>query len=94
MSTSIQFRTVINVLDRIIDSGDLVLSDLWLPSIRHARWCIELDLLINICALLRCKIPQYVRTGVIIDLQRMEQASAVMNGLNWLSSLNMLLTLL
>ena len=65
---SIHFRTVTNALDRIIVSGDFILSDLSLPIIRHARSCSALDLLIKVCALLRCKIPQYVRIGITIDL--------------------------
>ena len=54
-------RTVTNVLDRIIDSRDLILSDLSFPIARHALSCRALDLSVNVCALLRCEIPQYVR---------------------------------
>ena len=45
MSLSIHFRTVTNALDRIIVSGDFILSDLSLPIIRHARSCSALDLM-------------------------------------------------
>ena len=68
MSPSMHFRTVSNALVRKIDSGELMLSDLRLPIIRHARSCRVLGLLINVCVLLRCKIPQYVRIGITIDL--------------------------
>ena len=49
MSPSIHFCTVTNALDRIIVSGDFILSDLSLPIIRHARSCSALDLLIKVC---------------------------------------------
>ena len=94
VSSSIHFRTVTNALDQIIVSGKFILSDLLLPIIRHARSCRALDLLIKVYALVRCKIPQYIRISITIDLHSMEQASAVMYALNLQSSLNLLLAFL
>ena len=89
MSSSIHFRTVTNALARIIVSIDLIFSDLSLPIIRNARSFRALDLLINICALLRCKIRknwynhQLVEHGTSICM--------VMYGVNLQSSPNLLL---
>ena len=55
------FRTATSAFDRIFDLDDSILRDLSLPISRHAHLCIMLDLVINVCALLRYKIQGEVK---------------------------------